>query len=71
MAARTNSTKQGDPQPETEQREDLRTEPTIDVVAMPSRRADGTPDQTPGFLVVGADGEERSVEDVEAEAKDS
>ncbi|EYR64672.1 hypothetical protein N866_07155 [Actinotalea ferrariae CF5-4] len=70
MAAR-NTTSKGDPQPQTEQREDLRTEPTIDVVAMPSRRADGTPDQTKGFLVVGEDGEQRSVADVEAEAKDS
>lgn len=70
MTAR-NTQKQGDPQPETEQREDLRTKPTIDVVAMPSRRADGSADQTKGFKVIGEDGEERSVADVEAEAKES
>jgi len=36
-------------QANTEQREDAGGTPTIDVVAMPSLRADGTPDQTPGF----------------------
>lgn len=70
MAARSTPSK-GDPQPQTEQREDLRTEPTEDVVAMPSRRSDGTPDQTKNFLVIDEDGSERSVKDVEAEAKDA
>lgn len=67
MATRSTPSK-GDPRPETDQREDLRTEPTEDVVAMPSRKADGSPDQTANFVVVGEGGKERSVEDVEAEA---
>lgn len=68
MATRkTTSTKQTD----TDQREDTRTDPHVDVVAMPSRKADGSPDQTDGFLVVGEDGEARSLKDVEAEAQGS
>jgi len=36
-----------------------------DVVAAVSRRADGTPDQTPGFVVIGddADGDETGTKD--------
>lgn len=30
--------------------------PEVDVVAMPSLRADGTPDQTPGYKILDADG---------------
>lgn len=32
------------------------TEHPVDVVAMPSLRADGSPDQTPGFQVLDDDG---------------
>lgn len=31
--------------------------PDVDVVASPSLRADGTPDQTPGFVVIGGEPE--------------
>lgn len=35
----------------------------VDVVASPSLRADGTPDQTPGFITVGEDGTPDSAPD--------
>lgn len=34
-------------------------EATVDVVAVPSRRADGTPDQTSGYVALVADVEDR------------
>lgn len=41
-----------------------------DVVAAVSRRADGTPDQTPGYVVIGEDGDADRADDEPARAKD-
>lgn len=58
------------PAPETET-ETVAAAPIVDVVAVPSLRADGTPDQTPGFTQLADDEDEArrpapAAEDAEA-----